>query len=135
MKNFWAFSILICMIGLHGCASTDSATNDGTNGNEEVTSDSSGYRELADYLRRVPGVRVTGSGDNIRVSIRGTSSLTSETRPLYVVDGQIRGNSYYEVSRSIDMSEVENVRVLTGSEAAAYGVRGANGIIEIELKR
>lgn len=52
-----------------------------------------------------------------------------------MVYSQIRGNSNYEVSRSIDMSEVVNDRVLTGSEATAYGVCGANRIIEIELKR
>lgn len=93
------------------------------------------YRELADYLRRIPGVVVSGSGNNVQVQIRGTSSLTSETRPLYIVDGQNWGTSYAEVNRALNIHEVRSVRVLSGSDAAAYGVRGANGVIEIELKR
>lgn len=129
----YTLAILI-LTGLQGCGTagtTGSATQSHTV-DEGITTE---YRELADYLRRIPGVVVTGAGNNVQVQIRGTSSLTSETRPLYIVDGQNWGSSYYEVNRALNIHEVSNVRVLTGSDAAAYGVRGANGVIIVELKR
>lgn len=97
--------------------------------------DFSVYRNLADYLRRLPGVQVRGAGENIHVQIRGVSSFESETRPLYVVDGIIMGNSYAEVNRLLNMHDVSSIRVLIDSDAGSYGVRGANGVIEITLKR
>lgn len=135
MKNI-IFVILLVMIGMQGCATQETVSGGvilETDTDEIINYEN--YRDLADYLRRIPGVQVTGAGDNINVQIRGTSSFTSETRPLYVVDGQIRGNSYYDVNRSLVMSEVANIRVLKDSDAASYGARGANGVIIIDLKR
>lgn len=135
MKNTIMIFLLV-MVGMQGCATTDTVSEGmilDTDTDEVISYEN--YRDLADYLRRIPGVQVTGAGDNINVQIRGTSSFTSETRPLYVVDGQIRGNSYYDVNRSLVMSEVANIRVLKDSDAASYGARGANGVIIIDLKR
>lgn len=135
MKNL-IITFLLVMVGMQGCASNEKAIEGVIleTDTDEIISYGN-YRDLADYLRRIPGVQVTGAGDNVNVQIRGTSSFTSETRPLYVVDGQIRGNSYYDVNRSIVMSEVANIRVLKDSDAASYGARGANGVIIIDLKR
>jgi TonB-dependent SusC/RagA subfamily outer membrane receptor len=127
---------LLMIIGIQGCATTDTVSEGivlDTDTDDIISYEN--FRDLADYLRRIPGVQVTGAGDNVNVQIRGTSSFTSETRPLYVVDGQIRGNSYYEVNRYITMSEVANIRVLKDNDAASYGARGANGVIIIDLKR
>lgn len=134
MRTISAIIFLGIAIAFQGCgtAGTTGTAKQNHTIEEGITTE---YRELADYLRRVPGVRVTGSGNNVQVQIRGTSSLTSETRPLYIVDGQNWGSSYYEVNRALNIHEVSNVRVLTGSDAAAYGVRGANGVIIVELKR
>lgn len=133
MRTIAVILILALVAGFQGCGTagtTGSATQTRTV-EEGVTE----YRELADYLRRIPGVAVTGSGNNVQVQIRGTSSLNAETRPLYIVDGQNWGTSYYEVNRALSIHEVSNVGVLTGSDAASYGVRGANGVIIVELKR
>ncbi len=127
--------ILFCLpLIFTNCAVSESSSRGGVRV-EVATEDYSQYRNLADYLRRVPGVQVTGAGNNIHVQVRGTSSFESETRPLYVVDGRIVGNSYTEVNRFLNMSEVSNIRVLVDSEAGSYGARGANGVIVITLKR
>ncbi|TVQ05384.1 MAG: hypothetical protein EA359_03270 [Balneolaceae bacterium] len=134
-KKYFAIIVLFSVfIALQGCGTSESASRDRA---VEVDSDSdtTNYQELADYLRRLPGVRVTGSGQNTTVQVRGTSSFSSDTRPLYVVDGQVRGTDYTEVNRFIDINEVKSVRLLTGSDASAYGMRGANGVIEIVMKR
>jgi TonB-dependent SusC/RagA subfamily outer membrane receptor len=90
---------------------------------------------LADYLRRVPGVLVTGSGVNTRVEIRGVSSFLLNTEPLYVIDGQEVGTRYADAARMVPVQQIDYVRVLKGSDAAIYGVRGANGVILIVTKK
>lgn len=94
-----------------------------------------GYK-LSDYLQRVSGVQVRGSGDNISVTVHGPSAMfTGSNEPIYVIDGQVVGNNYHEASELVNARDINFVRVLTGSEASIYGVRGANGVVEIVTKR
>ncbi|WP_315817787.1 TonB-dependent receptor plug domain-containing protein [Paraflavitalea speifideaquila] len=71
-----------------------------------------------------------GSGSRIR--IRGNRSLSASNEPLYVVDG-------IPVSYTIDDMnplDIENIDVLKDASATAiYGVRGANGVIQITTKK
>jgi len=85
---------------------------------------------------RLPGVEVTrgsfrpGGGSTIRV--RGNRSLSASNEPLYVVDG-------FPVSYTIDdinPADIESVDVLKDAAATAiYGVRGANGVIQITTRK
>jgi len=85
---------------------------------------------------RIPGVVATqtsyrpGSGSTIR--IRGNRSLSASNEPLYVVDG-------FPVSYTIDdmnPADIETVDVLKDASATAiYGVRGANGVIQITTRK
>ena len=93
------------------------------------------FRDIADFLYRMPGVNVSGPSSNPTVTIRGISSFSSNIEPLYVIDGQPAGTNYVAVNRMLNIRDVSYVRVLKGSEAAIYGVRGSNGIIEIVTKR
>lgn len=93
------------------------------------------YRNLVDFLHRLPGVQVTGPSNNPTVTIRGISSFTSNIEPLYVIDGQSVGSDYISVNRMINVRDIDYVRVLKGSDASIYGVRGGNGVIEIITKR
>lgn len=127
-------ALLFCLpLFFVACGSSENTQRESTIITE--TGDYSQFRSLADYLRRVPGVQVSGAGNNVHIQIRGISSLESETRPLYIIDGRIMGNSYAEVNRILDMREVSRIVVLSDSEASGYGVRGSNGVIEITLKR
>lgn len=85
---------------------------------------------------RIAGVTVTpngfrpGTGSAIRV--RGNRSLSASNEPLYVVDG-------FPVSYTIDdmnPSDIESIDVLKDAAATAiYGVRGANGVIQITTRK
>jgi TonB-linked SusC/RagA family outer membrane protein len=85
---------------------------------------------------RLAGVTVTpsgfrpGAGSAIR--IRGNRSLSASNDPLYVVDG-------FPVSYTIDdmnPADIESIDVLKDAAATAiYGVRGANGVIQITTKK
>lgn len=93
--------------------------------------------DLASYLRRVPGVRVMGSGNNVRVTIRGGSnSINSPNEALFVVDGSPVGHSYTSVADMVSVVDIDNIEVLKGVDASAqYGLQGSNGVIVIKTKR
>jgi len=83
---------------------------------------------------RVAGVNVTNNGspgtDPI-VRIRGISSISYASDPLYVVDGFPTGNL-----AAFDMRDIETVDVLKDASAAAiYGSRATNGVIMITTKK
>lgn len=82
---------------------------------------------------RVPGLTVVnngGPGTQAIVRIRGISSISFASDPLYVIDGFPTGNL-----GNIDMRDVENVQVLKDASAAAiYGSRATNGVIIITTK-
>ncbi|RZK46256.1 MAG: SusC/RagA family TonB-linked outer membrane protein, partial [Pedobacter sp.] len=89
-------------------------------------------------IGRVPGiVTKQGSGepgrDNANIFIRGVSTFSGGTEPLFVVDGIVR--TFRDFSQ-LDANEVETVSVLKdASSAAIFGVRGANGVILVTTKR
>lgn len=73
----------------------------------------------------VAGVNVSGG----KIRIRGTSSITGNTDPLWVVDGIIGGSIPND-------DEIESIQVLKDAASAAiYGVRGANGVIVVTTKK
>ena len=89
--------------------------------------DGNSYTDIYDYIRgRVPGVVVNGKN----ITIRGVNSINSGTSPLILVDG-------IEVSdlSNISPSMVDSISVLKDSSASIYGVRGANGVILITLRK
>lgn len=77
-------------------------------------------------------VRTTeGSPDaEVQLNVRGTSSITQGTEPLYIVDGM----PVASIS-DIPASVIESVDVLKDAAATAiYGSRGANGVIIVTTK-
>ncbi len=85
---------------------------------------------------RVAGLEVAASsfrpGSGARIRIRGNRSLSAGNDPLYVVDG-------IPVSYTIDdmnPTDIESIDVLKDAASTAiYGVRGANGVIQITTKK
>ncbi len=90
--------------------------------------------DLDNYLKRVAGVSVNGSGANATVTIRGISSVNLSSEPLFIVDG-VPIVSYSVAHSSINPMEIQSVRVLKNpADTGIYGVRGANGVIIITRK-
>jgi TonB-linked SusC/RagA family outer membrane protein len=101
------------------------------------------------------GVQVTTAssepGGSISIRIRGASSITGNSEPLYVVDGfpienDIEGSSVGNGGRdrttpanplvTLNPSEIESISVLKDASATAiYGARGANGVVIITTKQ
>jgi TonB-linked SusC/RagA family outer membrane protein len=96
---------------------------------------------------RAAGVQITSAngmpGSAMTVRIRGTSSITSSSEPLYVVDGVpvITGNfsngwaDGTNTLSALSPSDIESIEVLKDASAAAiYGSRSANGVVLITTK-
>ncbi|MBC7536100.1 MAG: TonB-dependent receptor, partial [Ferruginibacter sp.] len=83
---------------------------------------------------RVPGLSVTNNGSpgtEPIVTIRGISSISYASSPLYVIDGFPTGDL-----SSFDTRDIESVDVLKDASAAAiYGSRATNGVIIITTKK
>ena len=83
---------------------------------------------------RVPGVQVTNNGSpgtQPIVRIRGISSISFASDPLYVIDGFPTGDL-----ATIDTRDIESVDVLKDASAAAiYGSRATNGVVMITTKK
>lgn len=97
---------------------------------------------------KAPGVVVaSGSGrlgEAIQINIRGISSISANTQPLYVVDGlPITTASLSDVNNNptnpiadIDPNDIESLEILKDASAAAiYGARAANGVILVTTKK
>lgn len=90
---------------------------------------------LAQALQgRMAGVSVTNNGTpggQPIVRIRGISSITGNSDPLYVIDGIPTGDI-----ASFDMRDIETIDVLKDASASAiYGSRATNGVIIITTKK
>ncbi|MBN2348900.1 MAG: SusC/RagA family TonB-linked outer membrane protein [Bacteroidales bacterium] len=101
---------------------------------------------------RIAGVNITNSGgaagSSTNITIRGSSSALGSNQPLFVVDGipydnttfstqnlSVYGSTYSNRALDLDPNDIESISVLkSGSAAALYGSRAANGVIIITTK-
>ncbi len=115
---------------------------------------------LAALQGKTAGAQITqNSGDpagGISVRLRGISSISSSSEPLYIVDGVIVNNATNRVTNTqgnydgqnfvgtigqnrltdINPADIERVEVLNGAAAAAiYGSRANAGVVQIFTKR
>ena len=112
---------------------------------------------LTSLAGRVAGVDITTTtgqpGASVGIIIRGAVSMDGNNQPLIVIDGlQVdnntfsqgnlfsdgpnRNNDYTNRLADLSPSDIENITVLKGPEAAAlYGNRGASGALIITTRR
>jgi TonB-linked SusC/RagA family outer membrane protein len=106
---------------------------------------------------KVPGAQISQtSGDpsgGISVRMRGTSTISGSSEPLYVVDGVVVSNSTNNVTNlnvpagaraeigtnrmaDINPNDIEKIDIIPGAAASAiYGSRASNGVVLITTKK
>lgn len=100
---------------------------------------------------KAPGVNVTSSsgapGSGVKVRIRGTTSITADNQPLYIIDGMPLDNpntlsAFTDVDQDINVladinpADIQSIEILKDASATAiYGARAANGVVLITTKR
>jgi len=114
---------------------------------EEIESTPSASFEGA-LQGRTPGVVMSSgarAGNVNAIRIRGTSSLSASSQPLFVIDGVPQtdysmgytgDNAQMSPLSSLAPSDIESIQVLKDASASAlYGARASNGVIMITTKR
>ena len=101
---------------------------------------------------RVPGLVVTqtagGASGSSRVILRGSTEMTGNNQPLYVIDGVPLDNTNFGSAgtyggfdlgdgiSSVNPDDIESMSVLKGPAASAlYGSRASHGVILITTKK
>ena len=86
---------------------------------------------------RVAGVEVRRlAAGGVSVRIRGQRSLKSDEEPLFVVDGIPQHAAPGGALFDLDPRDIAKIEVLKDAGAtAAYGSRGANGVILISTRK
>lgn len=84
---------------------------------------------------RAAGVQVKQNsgepGGGISIRVRGSSSISSNNEPLYVIDG-----FQTDIGNQINPSDIQSIEILKDAAATAiYGARGANGVVLITTKK
>jgi len=129
MKFFPHILLIASFIVYAGCATSSSVTHERPGSSVNIHNPNLG---LDEYLNRLSGVRVYGTGQYARIQIRGGSSFELPHTPLFVLDGIRLGRDFSSVYRMVDMNKVNSVRVLNTSRATfLYGHDGYAGAIEI----
>lgn len=133
MKTTLKTTLLCSIIYLvASCASTDDYS--------KKPQDFSQYATLAEAIRSVGGIQVTGGNtlagvNQAIVSLRGQSSITLNTQPLYVVDNVPIGNNYNNANTLVHPSNIVSIRVVKGTAGSAiYGEDANSGVIFIVTK-
>lgn len=96
---------------------------------------------------KVAGVQVTSLngkvGQGLQIRVRGSSSLTASSQPLYVIDGipvtssdQSSTTAPTNPIADLNSNDIESFEVLKDASAGAiYGARAANGVVLITTKK
>jgi len=101
---------------------------------------------------KVAGVMINqGTGgpmSSSRIRIRGNASLSSNTQPLFVVDGVLirpgtsgadswgAGQDFGNIMKNINPDNIESMTVLKGSAASSlYGSEALNGVVVVTTKK
>lgn len=85
---------------------------------------------------KVAGVQIVQNsgqpGEPYSVRLRGSTSISGSSQPLFIVDGVILGADQVDIG-SLD---VENIEIVKGAAASSlYGSRAQNGVVQITTKR
>ncbi len=122
----------------------------------EIPEKEASFSNIIDYMvGKVPGLDVNGNS----VTLRGTTSLSGSSAPLFLVDGiPLNSNRLVDMPeeveqnveekfkegssgsiqkvKSIPIGDIEKVEILKSPQNLAFfGVEGANGVIAIYTKR
>ena len=123
--------------------------------NAEALAENSSGNLISSLSGKVAGVTITPPGTSngsARIVIRGTSSLTENSQPVFVIDGMIIENEPGDTSVTVDggtgstdlgnpvadinPDDIESIEILKGPNAAAlYGSRAAQGVVLVTTKR
>ena len=115
----------------------------------EVLENAAGSTNFSSLMQgQASGVSVQSSsgrlGANVNISVRGLSSISAGTSPLWIIDGVPiltdisignNGTAAQSPMALINQADIESIQVLKDAAATSiYGSRGSNGVIMVTTK-
>lgn len=128
-----AASVFIVGCSTHNAAGTPEAPRPATS--TMADRDASG-KSTAELLEgRFPGVNVIRvAGGGIKVRVRQSGDFDGRGDPLYIIDGV--PTEPPDGVLNIEPNEIARIEVLKDAASTSiYGLRGANGVVKITMKR
>ena len=128
-----AASMLVVGCSTKGAAGSPDAPRPKTS--TAAVTDASG-KSTAEMLEgRFPGVNVIRvAGGGIKVRVRQSGDFDGRGDPLYIIDGV--PTEPPDGVLNIEPNEIARIEVLKDAASTSiYGLRGANGIVKITMKR
>lgn len=87
---------------------------------------------LTELLRgKVAGLQINYADGKPKASIRGASSMSLNTEPLFIVDGT-EYTTLEDANNSVSIEDIREIEVK--KDGSEYGMKGANGVIIIKMK-
>ncbi len=123
------FLVVLAVTTLVSCG-TAKDNSGASNLNEELSEKNRGQIPLLTKIRQLPGISLQ-NGVPVVVKAAAITSQYDNSEPLYVLNGQIIGNSFRSIDQIVDNFNVKKIKLLTGPDASIYGTQGAKGVIEI----
>jgi TonB-dependent SusC/RagA subfamily outer membrane receptor len=138
-----ALSVCVLIGFAAGCSSGKRSTrpqpvqpaSEGTMTADEIQR--SGGDPIKMLQAKAPGVLISRAPDgSISVQIRGVSSFNSGNEPLIVIDEVPFTPGPGGALRGVNAYDIESIKVLKDpADTGLYGMRGANGVILITMKK
>ncbi|MCY7378210.1 MAG: TonB-dependent receptor plug domain-containing protein [Gemmatimonadaceae bacterium] len=120
----------------HSGAGTPDAPRPTTPANSTTSVEDANGKSTAELLEgRFPGVNVMRvAGGGIKVRVRQSGDFDGRGDPLYIIDGV--PTEPPDGVLNIEPNEIARIEVLKdAASTSSYGLRGANGIVKITMKR
>lgn len=136
MKTLIGFILSVLLLFCYSCSTSSDAMSTKSNKDKPDTIENpEEIQDLTDHLRKFSGVEVIGSGRNASIRIRGVNSLSQSSEPIFVVNGSLLSGGLSQAYDLVIVDNIKSLRVLKSpGEVGIYGIRGANGVIEIVMK-
>lgn len=87
---------------------------------------------LIELLRgRIPGLQIQEMDGTSKASVRGVSSMSLNTEPLFIIGGT-QYETLESANNAISVEDINEVEVK--KDGSEYGMKGANGVIIIKMR-
>ena len=139
LVKFAVIAVGACVLGAchqrAGAAANNGETGAVLTGRALANSRAATVEEL--FVGRFAGVQVfRHPNGGLSIQIRGATSIHGNNEPLYVVDGQPLDAGPGGTLLGINPADIARIEVLKDiGSTSYYGVRGANGVVLITLKK
>lgn len=128
MKKISLLAIVFALV-IIACGTSKNSQST-SNIKDDLDEKNRGQISLLTKIRQLPGVTLQ-NGVPVVTKTTATASRFDRGEPLYVLNGQVIGDSFGSINQLIDNYNVKKVKLLAGSDASYYGAQGAKGVIVI----